>query len=234
MLTLDQVSYEYDSERFKFDLTVHSGEILALMGASGAGKSTLLSLIAGFIQPKSGSIEVKGTSVLGLSPYQRPFSMLFQEHNLFAHLSVVENISLGLNPSLKLNVAQQQQVMDAAAQVGIGHLLERLPSELSGGQRQRIALARCFVQPNPIWLLDEPFSALDPILRVEMLALVKSLAKERDITVIMVSHHLNDIRAIADRFAFVAEHQVLEVGEIAALDRNHLNTQLADFVIAGE
>ncbi|MHA2939211.1 thiamine ABC transporter ATP-binding protein [Vibrio sp. RC27] len=234
MLMLEQATYEYECEHFQFDLTIQSGEILALMGASGAGKSTLLSLIAGFIHPKAGNIKVEGKSVLKLPPYQRPFSMLFQEHNLFAHLSVVENISLGLNPSLKLNEHQKKQVVDAANQVGIGHLLERLPSELSGGQRQRVALARCFVQPNPIWLLDEPFSALDPILRVEMLGLVKSLAKERNITVIMVSHHLNDVRAIADRFAFIAEHKVLKVGEISTLDRNHCNTQLANFVAAGE
>lgn len=234
MLSLNQVGYDYESESFQFDVTVLSGEILALMGPSGAGKSTLLSLVAGFIEPIAGDITVNGVSVLGLAPYQRPFSMLFQEHNLFSHLSVVENISLGLDPGMKLSAAQKQQVVDAANQVGIGDLLERLPSELSGGQRQRVALARCFVQTNAIWLLDEPFSALDPVLRVEMLALVKQLANERDITVIMVTHHLNDVRAIADRFAFIAENCVAEVGNVEQLDRHHINSRLANFVTAGE
>jgi thiamine transport system ATP-binding protein len=234
LLTLNQVNYDYEQESFQFNLSVSKREILALMGPSGAGKSTLLSLVAGFISPKSGDILVAGKSVLNQAPYQRPFSMLFQEHNLFAHLSVVENISLGLDPGLKLNAAQRQQVVDAAQQVGLDLLLDRLPSELSGGQRQRVALARCFVQPHPIWLLDEPFSALDPILRVEMLALVKRLANERGISVIMVTHHLSDVRAIADRFAFIAKNSVAEVGEVAQLDRHHVNPLLASFVAAGE
>lgn len=234
MLTLHQVNYDYEQASFLFDFKVESQEIIALLGPSGAGKSTLLSLVAGFIAPVSGEITVAGASILGLAPYQRPFSMLFQEHNLFAHLNVSENIGLGLDPGLKLTKEQRQRVIDAAQQVGLEALLERRPGELSGGQRQRVALARCFVQPNPIWLLDEPFSALDPILRVEMLALVKRLAQERGITVIMVTHHLSDVRAIADRFAFIADNRVLEIGEVKQLERDHANPQLAHFVAAGE
>ena len=139
----------------------------------------------------------------GKEPHQRPFAMLFQEHNLFAHLSVRENIGLGLHPGLKLNSEQVSQVEHAAMQVGIADYLDRLPEQLSGGQRQRVALARCFVQPHPIWLLDEPFSALDPVLREEMLGLVKQLAAERNITVVMVTHHISDAKAIASHFAFV-------------------------------
>jgi thiamine transport system ATP-binding protein len=227
MLELTQVSYEYERDWFEFTLSVKQGEIVALMGPSGAGKSTLLSLVAGFIEPKSGSICVEQKSVLGLAPYQRPFSMLFQEHNLFAHLTVRENIGLGLHPGLRLNTQQKSQVVAAATQVGVEDLLERIPGELSGGQRQRVALARCFVQPHPIWLLDEPFSALDPVLRVEMLSLVKRLSSERHITVIMVTHHLSDARAIADRFAFIVDNKVAEVGAIEAFEREHLNRDVA-------
>ncbi len=234
MLELKQVTYEYDQDWFEFSLSIMSGEILALMGPSGAGKSTLLSLIAGFIEPKSGEILVNGASVSGLPPYQRPFSMLFQEHNLFAHLTVRENISLGLNPGLKLSLRQQQQVTEAANQVGIKALLDRVPGELSGGQRQRIALARCFVQPHGIWLLDEPFSALDPVLRAEMLSLVKRLANERSITVIMVTHHISDARAIADTFAYIEDNRVAVIGNISELNRDHVHRTLADFVRAGE
>jgi thiamine transport system ATP-binding protein len=234
LLTLHQVNYEYEQASFLFDLKIERQEIMALLGPSGAGKSTLLSLAAGFIAPMSGDIRVAGVSILGLAPYQRPFSMLFQEHNLFAHLNVSENIGLGLDPGLKLNAEQRQRVLGAAQQVGLETLLERRPSELSGGQRQRVALARCFVQPNPIWLLDEPFSALDPILRVEMLALVKRLAQERGITVIMVTHHLSDVRSIADRFAFIADNRVVEVGEVKLLGRDHRHPLLTHFVAAGE
>lgn len=238
MLVLDNVHYEYQDEWFIFNMSVAPGSIVALMGPSGAGKSTLLSLVAGFIEPARGDIRVQSkagsVSVVGKAPYLRPFSMLFQEHNLFAHLSVRDNIGLGLHPGLSLTTAQKQQVERAAAMVGVGELLERLPQQLSGGQRQRVALARCFVQPHPVWLLDEPFSALDPLLREEMLTLVKTLAAERSITVVMVTHHISDARAIATHFAFMAQGQVKCLEPIAELTAQHRYAPLADFVRAGE
>ncbi|MBY7961947.1 thiamine ABC transporter ATP-binding protein [Vibrio fluvialis] len=238
MLVLDNVRYEYQDEWFVFDLSVAQGSIVALMGPSGAGKSTLLSLVAGFIEPHSGDIHVQSNgeavSVVGKAPYLRPFSMLFQEHNLFAHLSVRDNIGLGLHPGLKLSAAQREQVVRAAKMVGVGDFLDRLPEQLSGGQRQRVALARCFVQPHPVWLLDEPFSALDPLLREEMLTLVKTLAAERGITVLMVTHHISDARAIATHFAFMAQGQVQRMEPIAALTAQHSYAPLAEFVRAGE
>ncbi|MEZ9230087.1 thiamine ABC transporter ATP-binding protein [Vibrio amylolyticus] len=232
MLKIKCVDYHYHQECFLFDLSIEQGSVIALMGPSGAGKSTLLSLVAGFIDPVSGDIQVNERSVIGKEPHQRPFSMLFQEHNLFAHLTVRENIGLGLHPGLKLTSKQIQQVQDSATQVGVDALLDRLPEHLSGGQRQRVALARCFVQPHSIWLLDEPFSALDPVLREEMLALVKRLADERNITVLMVTHHINDAKAIASHFAFIANYRVDATGEIDQLCQQHENTQLADFVQA--
>ncbi|MBY8245168.1 thiamine ABC transporter ATP-binding protein [Vibrio fluvialis] len=238
MLVLDNVRYEYQDEWFVFDLSVAQGSIVALMGPSGAGKSTLLSLVAGFIEPHSGDIHVQSNgeavSVVGKAPYLRPFSMLFQEHNLFAHLSVRDNIGLGLHPGLKLSAAQREQVVRAANMVGVGDFLDRLPEQLSGGQRQRVGLARCFVQPHPVWLLDEPFSALDPLLREEMLTLVKTLAAERGITVLMVTHHISDARAIATHFAFMAQGQVQRMEPIAALTAQHSYAPLAEFVRAGE
>ncbi|EKO3549891.1 thiamine ABC transporter ATP-binding protein [Vibrio fluvialis] len=238
MLVLDNVRYEYQDEWFVFDLSVAQGSIVALMGSSGAGKSTLLSLVAGFIEPHSGDIRVQSNgeavSVVGKAPYLRPFSMLFQEHNLFAHLSVRDNIGLGLHPGLKLSAAQREQVVRAANMVGVGDFLDRLPEQLSGGQRQRVALARCFVQPHPVWLLDEPFSALDPLLREEMLTLVKTLAAERSITVLMVTHHISDARAIATHFAFMAQGQVQRMEPIAALTAQHSYAPLGEFVRAGE
>lgn len=234
MLTLNNVHYDYNDELFLFDLEVEKGEVVALMGPSGAGKSTLLALVAGFIEPTQGDIIADGDSVVGKEPYQRPFAMLFQEHNLFAHLTVRENIGLGLHPGLKLTKQQKQQVEQAAEQVGVASMLDRLPEQLSGGQKQRVALARCFVQPHSIWLLDEPFSALDPILREEMLSLVKQLAEKRNITVIMVTHHLSDARAIATHFAFVANGKVEVADEVYQLSASHENAHLSKFVMAGE
>jgi len=234
MLTLSNVDYYYHNELFHFDVSVEQGSIVALMGPSGAGKSTLLALVAGFIEPAKGSISVEDKKIVGLEPHQRPFAMLFQEHNLFAHLTVRQNIGLGLHPGLKLSNDQQQQVEQAAAQVGVHEFLDRLPEQLSGGQRQRVALARCFVQPHATWLLDEPFSALDPILREDMLSLVATLAKERNITVLMVTHHISDARAISSDFIFVANGQVEVAGDIDQLSSSHSNSILSEFVRAGE
>ncbi len=232
MLVLDDVQYTYQRELFRFDLTIEREQIVSLMGPSGAGKSTLLALVAGFINPDQGDIYVDGESIVFKEPYQRPFSMLFQEHNLFAHLSVRDNISLGLHPGLKLTAKQKHLVEQAAQQVGVAEYLDRLPEHLSGGQRQRVALARCFVQPHPVWLLDEPFSALDPVLREEMLGLVKKLAAERGITVLMVTHHLSDAKAIATHFAFVCGGKIEAADEICELTVTHPSETLQAFVRA--
>ncbi|OAJ94658.1 thiamine ABC transporter ATP-binding protein [Vibrio bivalvicida] len=234
MLTLSNVDYYYHNELFHFDTSISPQSIVALMGPSGAGKSTLLALVAGFIEPTKGSIEVEGSNIVGKEPYQRPFAMLFQEHNLFAHLTVHQNIGLGLHPGLKLTAQQQNVIEQAAQQVGVETYLDRLPEQLSGGQRQRVALARCFVQPHKIWLLDEPFSALDPILREEMLNLVSKLAKERKITVVMVTHHISDAKAIASDFIFVTNGRVEVADNIEHLSSSHANQALSDFVRAGE
>ncbi|NOH64564.1 thiamine ABC transporter ATP-binding protein [Vibrio sp. RE88] len=234
MLTLNDVRYYYYQDLFHFDLHIEQGSLVALMGPSGAGKSTLLALVAGFIEPESGSIKAGELEIVGKEPHQRPFAMLFQEHNLFAHLTVRENIGLGLHPGLKLNSEQASLVEHAAMQVGIAEYLDRLPEQLSGGQRQRVALARCFVQPHPIWLLDEPFSALDPVLREEMLGLVKQLAAERNITVVMVTHHISDAKAIASHFAFVDKGKVAVADTIKHLTQQHNHPALSGFVKAGE
>lgn len=234
MIHCEALSYAYQQEKFLFELEAEQGDIIALIGGSGAGKSTLLHLIAGFIMPVSGDVQVSQQSVLALSPHQRPFSMLFQEHNLFAHLSIEQNIALGIRPNLKLSASDWKQVKTAAKQVEIDDKLERLPEQLSGGQKQRVALARCFVQQKPIWLLDEPFSALDPILRAEMLNLVKQLAEKLNVTIIMVTHHINDAKCIANKFAYVDKGQIVALEKIENLHASHPNESLAKFVSASE
>ncbi len=210
MLSLQQVSYVYgNTTPFCFDLSLESGKICALIGASGAGKSTLLSLVGGFLQPRSGKIAFDHENLLPLSPHQRPISMLFQEHNVFPHLNVFQNIGLGIHPALKLTPVQKQQIESAAKKVGLQDHLYRQPDQLSGGQKQRIALARCLVRNRPLLLLDEPFSALDPALRLDMLALVKTLAHAQNMTVLMITHHPEDARKIADSCAFMDEGKIV-------------------------
>ncbi|HHY0748479.1 TPA: thiamine ABC transporter ATP-binding protein, partial [Klebsiella pneumoniae] len=154
MLKLNDVTWLYQHLPMRFTLDVARGERIAVLGPSGAGKSTLLNLIAGFLPPASGSLLINGEAHNATPPAQRPVSMLFQENNLFNHLTIRQNISLGIHPGLKLNREQQAQVTAIAGQMGIDALLERLPGELSGGQRQRAALARCLVRQQPVLLLD--------------------------------------------------------------------------------
>jgi len=208
LLQVDNISFAYEQMPMHFDLKVNRGETLAILGASGSGKSTLLNLIAGFNQPLSGDIRFQQDSLLTKVPAQRPITTLFQEHNLFNHLTVKQNIAIGLAPSMKLDTAQQTALETAAQQVEITELLNRLPADLSGGQRQRVGIARCLARKQPLLLLDEPFSALDPALRQEMLRLIAKLNKEHGITVLMVTHNPDDALQIADNIAFVENGKI--------------------------
>ena len=208
MLAVSALTFQYEDLAMRFDLRLARGDCLALLGPSGAGKSTLLSLIAGFEQPLSGSIAIDGRDVTALSPAERPVTSLFQEHNLFAHLNVAENVGLGLDPGLRLSAEQRETVARALHRVGLDGLQRRLPAQLSGGQRQRVALARSLVRRRPLLLLDEPFSALDPGLRLGMLDLVDELRAEQGLTVLLVSHNPQDALRIAGQTAFVCDGRI--------------------------
>jgi len=208
MLKLNDVTWLYEHLPMRFTLSVKQGEHIAVLGPSGAGKSTLLNLIAGFITPANGTIFIENQPHTDTPPAKRPVSMLFQENNLFSHLTVRQNIGLGMHPGLKLNAAQQHKLDMIASQMGIESLLERVPGELSGGQRQRAALARCLVREQPVLLLDEPFSALDPALRQEMLQLVSDVCRRQQLTLLMVSHSVEDALSIAPRSLVVADGRI--------------------------
>ncbi|MGR5148318.1 thiamine ABC transporter ATP-binding protein [Photobacterium alginatilyticum] len=221
MLTLNQLTHSYtqpnnarqaEQTRLTFDLVVETGDIVALIGPSGAGKSTLLAMVAGFLPPDSGTLTIAGQHIDRQLPSERPLSLLFQDHNLFPHLTVFENIGLGLHPGLKLNQEDKDNIAAAASRVGIQQYLDRLPEQLSGGQKQRVALARCLIRKRPLLLLDEPFSALDPALRKEMLELVRSLAKEQQTTVLMVTHSPEDALKIAGKCAFISQGKIQVFG----------------------
>lgn len=212
MLTLDDLTIDYPNWRANYRLSVATGELCALIGPSGGGKTTLLHLIAGFVHPSSGALSFNGQDLVPLSPSKRPLSILFQEHNLFPHLSAADNVGLGIDPALKLNAAQHAEIEDALARVELGGLGGRLPGALSGGQRQRVALARALVRQRPLMLLDEPFSGLDPGLRHDMIALVDTLRKENSLTVLMAIHTPEEAIEIADMMAFVDDGEVLAAG----------------------
>src|SRR5215470_10771136 len=219
MATIDlaAVMFCYEDMQMLFDLHVESGEWLALIGPSGAGKSTLLSLIAGFERAESGAIRIDGADVTRVHPAVRPVTMLFQDHNLFAHLDVAANIGLGIHPGLKLKADDRAKVDWSLAQVGLEGFNRRLPAQLSGGERQRVALARSLVRKRPVLLLDEPFAALGPALRREMLDLVRALQQSQNLTVLLVSHQPEDALYAAPRTAFVHDGHILQVAETRSL-----------------
>ncbi len=217
MLQVEGLTFRYEDMEMVFDLAVDQGECLAVLGPSGAGKSTLLSLVAGFDKPLAGRVLIGGEDVTGWKPAARPVTSLFQEHNLFAHLNAGENVGLGLDPGLRLDAAHWAAVREALARVGLEGLEKRRPAQLSGGQRQRVALARSLVREKPLLLLDEPFSALDPGLRLEMLDLVRQLQRERGLTVVLVSHNPHDALRVAGQSAFIHAGRVLAAGPTRAL-----------------
>ena len=199
MIRLDNVFLADDTLPMTFDLQVAAGERIAIIGPSGAGKSTLLNLIAGFVLPTQGNIWLNGENHTRSAPYERPVSMLFQENNLFPHLTVQQNLALGLKTSLKLTALEQDQIKQVADAVGLTSFFSRLPNSLSGGQKQRVALARCLLRDKPILLLDEPFSALDPELRLEMLNLIDELCHNKKLTLLLVTHQPSELTGKVDR-----------------------------------
>ena len=214
MIRLDNVFLADDALPMTFDLQVAAGERIAIVGPSGAGKSTLLNLIAGFVLPTQGNIWLNGENHTRSAPYERPVSMLFQENNLFPHLTVQQNLALGLKTSLKLTALEQDQIERVADAVGLTSFLSRLPNSLSGGQKQRVALARCLLRDKPILLLDEPFSALDPELRMDMLNLIDELCHSKNLTLLLVTHQPSELTGKVDRMLRI------ENGRISALVMN--------------
>ena len=217
MLQLDRLTYAQPGFDLTADWSAEPGSLIALMGPSGAGKSTLLSMIAGFLPPTSGRVLWQGRDLAAVPPGQRPVTILFQDQNLFPHLSVAQNLGLGLRPDLRLSDRDRDRVREALDQVGLAGLDERRPAQLSGGQASRAALARALLRARPILLLDEPFAALGPALRVEMLDLVREVAAETGALVLMVTHDPEDARALGGSLAFVAGGVVLEPVETRAL-----------------
>ena len=195
---------------FRLDVSaqVAKGTRVALLGASGSGKSTLLSLIAGFLTPDAGEVWLAGQDATAMPPARRPVSILFQDGNLFPHLTVSDNVALGLRPDLRLSEAQRQTVTDVLYDIGLGPMADRRPRDLSGGQQSRVAVARMLLRDRPIALLDEPFAALDPGLRAEVLGLVDAKARARGLTIIMASHDLRDAERLCDRLWLMEAGQI--------------------------
>lgn len=207
MLMLENLNVRQGYFHLTANVGFAAGQITALIGPSGAGKSTILSVIAGFYQAE-GQVLWRGEPITDLRPDQRPVSILFQDNNLFPHLTVSQNVGLALRASLRLMRDEQRRVDEMLASVGLSGMGARKPAALSGGQQSRAALARLLLQDRPVILLDEPFAALGPGLKQEMLALVRERALADNRVVLMVTHDPQDALVAADQIALVDEGQL--------------------------
>lgn len=205
MLQLEEIRIEQDDFRLSADWAVPPGARVAVIGPSGGGKSTLLSVIAGFFAPVAGRVFWDGDDLTGMAPGERPLSILFQDQNLFPHLTVEQNLGLGIRSDLRLTETQKALRDKALARVGLSGLGARRPAQLSGGQIARAALARALLRARPLLLLDEPFAALGPALKAEMLDLVRDVAADTGATVLMVTHDPADAKAFSDLTILVAD-----------------------------
>ena len=208
MIKLENISIKLDNFRTKFTVEINKGEWVGIIGQSGAGKSTFLNLIAGFAQPEVGSLLINNTEMRNLSASKRSISSLFQDNNLFPHLSVYQNIAIAIKPNLKLHENEKGKIFEIVEYLNLSSKIHSSIGTLSGGERQRVALGRVMSSDKKILLLDEPFSQLDPNLRIEMLELIKKIREKKKITIIMAIHTPAEAIDFVSRFLLIKEGEV--------------------------
>ncbi|HLJ47605.1 MAG TPA: ABC transporter ATP-binding protein [Bryobacteraceae bacterium] len=213
VLELRDISKHYTTQKAVtgISLQVQKGEFFSLLGPSGCGKTTTLRLVAGFEEPTTGEIALNGNPIHHLPPYHRNVSTVFQNYALFPHLTVRQNVEFGLRRRKELHdiADRARRVLEMVQLANKG---SRKPSEISGGERQRVALARSLVLAPDVLLLDEPLSALDPALRKQVRAELKSLQRQVGITFLFVTHDQEEALSLSDRLAVMNAGQIEQLG----------------------
>jgi putative spermidine/putrescine transport system ATP-binding protein len=179
-------------------LRIPAGTYCCLLGPSGCGKTTILRMIAGHETPTSGEVRMDGVNVAGLPPVRRGTAMMFQDYALFPHLTCVDNVAFSLEMSGVGKAARREQAREMLLRVQMAHFADRVPAQLSGGQKQRVALARALITNPRVLLLDEPLSALDEFLRLQMRGELRRMQRDLGITFIHVTHTQQEAIALAD------------------------------------
>jgi len=200
MLSVNNVKFSWSiKENFEFNLSIMKGEVVTIEGPSGIGKSTLINLISGFLKPESGEISWCKKRIDTLQPNERPTSTIFQNNNLFEHLSCFDNVCLGVSAKLKISLNDSETINNLFSELGIAKIKERMPNEISGGQEARVSIIRALLTKKPILLLDEPVSSLDQVTREETLKIIKNTSEKYNLTLVMVSHHRDDRKLLNAR-----------------------------------
>ncbi len=211
-------------------LAIREGEFFAMLGPSGCGKTTTLRVIAGFEDPTSGDVLLRGRSVAGVPAFHRPVNTVFQDYALFPHMSVLQNVAFGLQMAKVPPADARRRALDALAMVHLPGAGARRPGQLSGGQKQRVALARALVNRPAVLLLDEPLGALDLKLRKAMQFELKRLQQQVGITFVYVTHDQEEALTMADRIAVMSDGRALQVGTPDEVYERPANRFVADFI----
>ncbi|HAG20248.1 MAG TPA: polyamine ABC transporter ATP-binding protein [Pseudomonas sp.] len=214
LLKIDRVTKKFDETVAVDDvsLSIHQGEIFALLGGSGSGKSTLLRMLAGFERPTEGRIFLDGQDITDMPPYERPINMMFQSYALFPHMTVEQNIAFGLKQDGLPKAEIEERVKEMLGLVQMAQYAKRKPHQLSGGQRQRVALARSLAKRPKLLLLDEPMGALDKKLRSQMQLELVQIIERVGVTCVMVTHDQEEAMTMAERIAIMHLGWIAQVG----------------------
>ncbi len=212
------------------DLEIAAGEFFTMLGPSGSGKTTTLRMIAGFEEPDSGTVSLRGVTVNGRAPYERDVNTVFQDYALFPHMSVADNVAYGMRVRKVAKSERLSRASEALEMVRLSGYGERKPSELSGGQRQRVALARSIVNRPQVLLLDEPLGALDLKLREQMQVELKEIQAEVGITFVYVTHDQEEALTMSNRIAVFNEGRVEQIGTPMEIYEHPANPFVANFV----
>ena len=212
------------------ELEIPAGEFVTFLGPSGCGKTTLLRVIAGFIEPTQGTITIGGQEMTAVNPHRRPVNMVFQRPTLFPHLDVFENVAFGLRVDGMATPEIEERVQWALSLVRMPGYERRRSSELSGGQMQRVALARALVKRPQVLLLDEPLSALDLKIRLEMEAELRRVHRETGATWVYVTHDQREALALSDRIAVFEHGHIDQLADPTTIYRRPATPYAASFV----
>jgi putative spermidine/putrescine transport system ATP-binding protein len=232
-LTFESVSYSYPGTTtgvHDLSMTIGPGELVALIGASGSGKTTALKLLAGFVEPRSGCIRIGTEDVTKVDAEARRLGVVFQNYALFPHLSAWENVAFPLRVRGLSRPQRRARAVDMLERVGMGEQANAMPHRLSGGQQQRVALARALVFGPLGLLLDEPLSALDAALRVEMRDEILRVQRQAGIATLLVTHDQEEALSLADRVAVMREGRIIQIGTPLELYDTPINAYVASFV----
>ena len=212
------------------DLAMGDGELVCLLGPSGCGKTTLLRIVAGFVAPDAGRVVVGGADVTRLQASSRRMGMVFQAYSLFPNMTALDNVRFGPRVAGRPKGEQMTRARALLEMVGLGAQAEQFPHQLSGGQQQRVALARALAVQPEVLLLDEPLSALDAKVRLQLRDEIRRIQRETGVTTILVTHDQEEALSIADRVAVMDRGRLLQVATPAAIYREPANAFVARFI----